>query len=161
MTSLDELYDKTKVDTASRQFFGCEIWKYFSQNLELDLASDNKVKNYLFILTDGYFDMNKYNNQKQIKNRYSTSYFLRELRVRDWRNKFDEGDYGLIPIDAKLSNISILVLEVNPKYNFCDEFDLLKKMWLKWFDEMGIQRKNVLKKNSFEVTKDQIRNFVE
>lgn len=161
--ALDDLYKVSTIDTNSNQFKGSDLWKYFNQNLELDIMKGNGIKNYLFVFTDGYFDFEDYKHQKQIAKRYSTSFFLNELRLRKekWEEKFDKEDYGLIAIDKKFENTSIIVLEVNPKVEFVDEFNLIEKMWHKWLKEMKIDKINILKKNRLETTKEQIEKFIQ
>jgi hypothetical protein len=151
------------VYTCSKQYKGVDMWKYFNQNLEFDLKNDSNVKNYVFVFTDGYLDYEDYSNQKRVGNKFSSSSFLKDLRVEGdrWKDKFDKNKYGLIPIDKSFENTSIMVLEVNPKIDFIDEFDLLKTIWVSWIDEMNIKKSLVLKKNRIETTKEQIIKFLD
>jgi hypothetical protein len=163
INALDILFGSATIYTNSYQYKGVDMWKYFSQNLEFDLTNDSNVQNYLFIFTDGYFDYEDYKDQKRIGNKYSSSYFLKDLRMagEKWEEKFDKKGYGLIPTGKKFQNTSVMVLEVNPKVDFIDEFDLLKKVWYGWFDEMDIKKISILKKNRIETTKEQINKFID
>jgi hypothetical protein len=52
--TLDDLYNKAVFSKVPEEYNGADIWKYVYEDLDGDLSKDPLVKNYLFILTDGY-----------------------------------------------------------------------------------------------------------
>ena len=140
---LDTLYSLATISNNPKDYFGADIWKFFNEDLETMIIKNANTKNYLFIITDGYLYFESYN--KQIKNtkRRTDMKFLSELRNKDWETTFDEKDMGLIPLNKDFSNLKIAVMEIAPK-DFWNEFDLIKKVWKKWFKEMGVEEDKVM-----------------
>ncbi len=54
MANLDSLYKEAIYSRSPEDYNGADIWKYFYEDLKVDYSRDTLVKNYLFIITDGY-----------------------------------------------------------------------------------------------------------
>lgn len=69
--NLDTLYKKAEFSKVPSEYYGADIWKYFYEDLEGDISKDEHVKNFLFILTDGYPIVGKDKTKLQpIKNKF-------------------------------------------------------------------------------------------
>ncbi|MBS1565798.1 MAG: hypothetical protein JST39_15525, partial [Bacteroidetes bacterium] len=137
-TLLPEIYKQAVISNNSNAYSGADIWKYFHEDLEDDLEND--AQNTLFIVTDGYMDLDKKEERPDQHNRFaSCSQLVTTLKkYPDWEKKFDEGDYGLLPTGKKFSGLRVVVLELNPREDWNDEYSLLTKIWGKWLGEQGI-----------------------
>lgn len=151
-TLLPEIYKQAVISNNSNDYTGADIWKYFSEDLDDDLEKSSN--NTLFIITDGYMDFEKSEQRPPQNNRFtSCAQIISALKkYPDWNLKFNEGDYGLLPVGKKFSNLQVVLLEINAKANWGDEYSLLTKIWGKWFAEMGI--------NSYRFVKDDNVNEV-
>lgn len=160
-TKLDELYSVASKSKNPRDYQGADIWKFMNEDLEHLLTSTPNSKNYLFILTDGYLYFENYSGKVSNSNRRTDMKFMNDLRGNNWETKFDTEDYGLIPLNKKFRNLKVAVLEVNPK-DYWNEYELLKRVWNKWLNEMDIQDNDilVLKSENLQVLKNKVGNFL-
>ena len=159
-STLNSLYNQvTEGKKYPSQFFGADIWNYFNEDL-IENVKDS-TNNMLFILTDGYMYFEDYDKTLKMKNRYSNFRFMRKLRKGDWRERFDKYDYGLIPVNRKFPDISVMVLEVNPKEKYINEYDLLIAIWEKWFTEMDIQQIRIIKKKPLSASIEDVDLFID
>jgi len=161
--NLDELYTKSIYSDKKTDYFGADIWKFFDEDLSKYLVQckgDTIVDNFLFIITDGYIAFENYKGRCNKKNRFTSMEFMRELRIVDWKEKFDKEDFGLIPLEKKFDNIKAIVLEINPQ-DYPNEFNLISEIWQKWLKEMNISYDTVLKHQSLGFTKKQIFNYID
>jgi hypothetical protein len=62
---LDTLYQQAVFSKDPKKYYGADIWKYFYEDLDLDISKDTLTENYLFILTDGYPIVGKETNKLQ------------------------------------------------------------------------------------------------
>ena len=157
---LNSLYKNARVSENSNDYFGADIWKYFNEGLETDLVNDSLTTNYLFIITDGYLYFENFGRTLKSKNRFSSCEFMNELRDYGWEQKFDKKDYGLIPINKKIDNVNVMILQTNPDSDFVNEYDLLSRIWFKWLSEMNISKIKINKKSSINKTNDEITDFL-
>lgn len=154
---MTELYSKARLGSRTTDYPGTGLWQFFNENLEF--ITENGYENKLVILTDGYFDLEDYSKQIKNGNRYPTTSFLANLRGKsDWRNTMENADMGLLPITKQFPGIEVLVTEVNPKYDFQYESDMLVYVWKKWCSEMKINATEVFIKTSLPQTITLLKN---
>jgi hypothetical protein len=158
--TLDELYQKaTQNKTQTSDFQGCDLWKYFNEQLETDLLKNHDSQ--LVILTDGYFDFESNPHIKTSKNRSTATNFIASLRrSSDWKQELNKNDYGLIPIQKSFPATSIIVLEISPKDNSLDEVEILNAIWNKWLSEMGFTKIGLELRSNLSKTKGRIRKLI-
>jgi hypothetical protein len=133
---LDSLYNLATLGESKSDYFGVDIWKYFNEKLGSDLFKN--YENNIYILTDGYFDFELYNNTKRKGNYYTSSEFLSALKGDDWKEVAEEKKYGLLPLEKKFDPVSsIAVIGINPKTESLNEYDKLIYFWRKWLVESG------------------------
>jgi hypothetical protein len=151
---LPDLYKKAVFSNDANKYSGADIWKYFSEDLEDDISSD--AANTLFIVTDGYMNFENTAGRQSKKNRYSScQQIINQLRGNaDWSAKFEDGDYGLLPVGKKFKNLKVVLLEVNPNSEWSAEYSLLTKIWSKWFEEMGITDYHFIKSENINEVKE-------
>lgn len=145
------------------KYVGSDIWDFFDSKIQ-DQCIDKGYRNILVILTDGYI----FYEGKQIKNGNLSSYLTPQLiqknglNTNDWQKKFEEENFGFLPIETDLSNIEVLVLGINPGKNNPYEEKIIKAYWTKWLSEMKIKHfeiKNAdLPSNMDKIIKDFILN---
>lgn len=70
----------------------------------------------------------------------------------------ESNDLGLIPIKKEFSDIKVFVTEINPKYDFQYESDMLVYIWEKWCREMKINVTEVLVKTSLPQTTNLLKS---
>lgn len=161
--NIDNLY---KIALNSKSFDGCDIWRFFKDEVnEKCIINKPNYKNFLILLTDGYIYWK--NSMMNKDNRFSyllpTSSQITKFRNNNnWEEEFEKGDYGLIDVNKNLSNLNVLVLELNPPTEHPEDFDILKKYIGKWFIEMGIGKDNfkILKSDLPVYTKPIIESFI-
>jgi len=160
-TVLPDLYKQAVIGNNSTAYSGADIWKYFNEDLADDLEKDGQ--NTLFIITDGYMDLEKSEERPSQNNRFaSCSQIFNALKkYPDWEAKFTEGDYGILPIPKKFANLKIVLLQVNPKDDWIGEYSLLTKIWGKWFTEMGVSNYRFIKDDNVNEVKESLEKFMD
>lgn len=160
-TTLPEIYKQAVIGNNSNAYSGADIWRYFNEDLEDDLEKDSQ--NTLFIITDGYMDLEKTEDRPSQNNRFaSCSQIINALKkYPDWEKKFEEGDYGILPTGKKFTNLKVVLLEVNPKQDWNGEYSLLTKIWGKWFNEMGITNYRFIKDDNINEVRESIEKFTQ
>ena len=158
--TLPEIYKQAVISNNSNAYSGADIWQYFKEDLEDDLDKDGQ--NTLFIVTDGYMDLDKKEERPDHGNRFaSCSQLISSLKkYPDWEKKFDEGDYGLLPVGKKFSRLRVVLLEINPREDWADEYSLLTKIWGKWLGEMGISSYRFIKDDNINEVKESLEKFI-
>ena len=158
---LPEIYKMAVIGNNSTAYSGADIWKYFNEDLADDLEKD--AQNTLFIITDGYMDLEKTEERPAQNNRFSScSQIINSLKkYPDWETKFTEGDYGMLPIAKKFPNLRVVLLQVNPKEDWNGEYSLLTKIWGKWFTEMGISNYRFIKDENVNEVKESMEKFMD
>jgi hypothetical protein len=144
-TILPEIYKKAVISNNSKDYAGADIWKYFNEDLAGDLEADGS--NTLFIITDGYLDFEPTELRPSQNNRYTNcAQIIKTLRDQpDWHHRFEEGDYGLLPIRKKFPNLKVVLMELRPKDDWPGEYTLLTDIWSKWLKEMGVSSWSFIK----------------
>ncbi len=121
------------------QYVGSDTWGFFHNKVR-DFCIKPGYRNLLILLTDGYI----YHENSRIAqgNRMS---FLTNKTIRsnhftdaDWRQQFEEGDFGFLGTGQQLADLEVLVLGINPDTSNPYEEEVIKAYWKKWFEEMGI-----------------------
>ena len=160
-TTLPLIYKQAVIGNNSNAYSGADIWKYFNEDLDDDLEKD--AQNTLFIITDGYMDLEKSEERPAQNNRFaSCTQIINALRkYPDWENKFTEGDYGILPIGKKFANLRVVLLQVNPKDDWNGEYSLLTKIWGKWFNEMGINTYRFIKDDNINEVRESVEKFMQ
>jgi hypothetical protein len=135
--TLNKLYDKAGAYPSEKMYQGADLWGYFRDELNQDLKSGMTTQ--LYILTDGYLDFEKPENRKQNSNRFTDSGFLQGFRNTQWEKEWNQKDQGILPIKLEQSTqLTLHLLEFNPKKEWQDEYPLLCSMWSKWMKESNI-----------------------
>ena len=147
-TLLPEIYKGVITANNDSAYAGTGIWEYFNEHLSDDLDKDGQ--NTLFIITDGYMSSKQREEQPAKGNRFITAaQVIDSLKFYpDWEDRFIKGDYGLPTVSKKFSNLKVIVLQLNPKEGWKDEYSLLTKIWDKWFTEMGISNYAFIQQDS-------------
>lgn len=158
---LPEIYKLAVIGNNSNAYSGADIWKYFNEDLADDLEKDGQ--NTLFIITDGYMDLEKTEERPSQNNRYASCSQIVNLlkKYPDWEAKFTEGDYGFLPVNKKFANLKVVLLQVNPKEDWNGEYSLMTKIWGKWFAEMGISNYRFIKDDNVNEVKESMEKFME
>lgn len=158
--NLSTIYDLT---LHSKDWVGSDIWRFFKNDVkDYCIDTNPEYRNILVILTDGYI----YHKQStdRVKNRtaYITSSFLSQEGFRNknnWKNIFDNADYGFITTRKDLNNLEVLILEVNPSAGYKNDEDLIRAYLSKWFNEMGINKFQIYNTDLPSNTSQRIVNF--
>jgi len=158
---LPQMYRQAVIGNNSTAYSGADIWKYFNEDLTDDLEKDGQ--NTLFIVTDGYMDLEKTDERPAQNNRYaSCSQIINALKkFPDWETKFTTGDYGLLPIAKKFTSLKVVLVQVNPKDDWNGEYSLLTKIWGKWFTETGISNYRFIKDDNINEVKESLEKFMD
>ena len=159
--TLPEIYRQAVISNNTNDYSGADIWKYFNEDLEDDLVEDGQ--NTLFIVTDGYMDFEKSEQRPAQNNRFtSCAQIINALKgAPDWNEKFEKGDYGLMPVGKKFPNLRVVLLEINPREQWTGEYNLLTKIWSKWFQEMGIPAYRFIKDDNINEVRESIEKFMQ
>ncbi len=160
--NLESIYAKT-IET--KKYLGSDIWRFFKNDISdyaLNTNSNIDYRNILVIITDGYL---YHNDSKEWENNRSP-YLLPEtirkngLRQQNWKETFQEKDYGFITKRDDLEKLDILILEVNPSQNHKDDEDVIRAYLSKWFDEMNVNKYEIYNTDLPEYTKGKIDKFI-
>ena len=120
-------------------------------------------ENILIVITDGYVYMSK-QNPKRENNKLGHLEGPRLDALRNnskWEELYETNNWGMISTGKKFNNLKVLGLQfypdcivnsIQPRTNLrplkpcINEFDVLKKFWTDWFEEMGVQDIRFLKR---------------
>lgn len=139
--NLQNLYLLASTYSDKRQYAGADLWGFLRDRIP-DKRQDSL---HLFIITDGYLDFENPGNRKQENNKFTDSRFLNTFRHKsDWQEKWTKEQPGIIaiPLDPAY-HTAITLLEMYPKYDWQDEFPMLKRMWIEWGNAMGLSEKSI------------------
>ena len=141
-TGLNEIYRITiNSHPNDDDWDGSDIWRFFKYDVkELCIDKNPSYRNVLVILTDGYIYQKGNNDRKGNRTTYITGSFLEKegLRNNNWKDKFENEDYGYIYEGQTYDNLDILVLEINPNIKHKNDEDIMREYLNKWFKEMKI-----------------------
>jgi hypothetical protein len=145
------------------KYVGSDIWSFFDSKVK-DQCVENKYRNILVVLTDGYMFYEGTIMKEGNRTTYITPELIRKngLNSKDWDKKMHEQDFGFIKANDDLSNLEVLVIGINPNHNNPYEEKVIRAYWTKWFTEMKIghfEIKNAdLPSNMENIIKDFILN---
>ncbi|WP_083693130.1 hypothetical protein [[Flexibacter] sp. ATCC 35103] len=145
------------------KYVGSDIWSFFDNKVK-DQCIENKYRNILVILTDGYMFDESTVMKEGNRTTYITPELIRKngLNTKDWDKKLQDQDYGFIKANDDLSNLEVLVIGINPNKNNPYEEKVIRSYWTKWFTEMKIRHfeiKNAdLPSNMENIIKDFVLN---
>lgn len=159
-TLLPEIYRGSIAANKTADYAGADIVTYFNDYLAEDLDKD--CQNTLFLITDGYMNVKKGEEKPPQHNRYaSCTQVIDALKnSADWEKKFTEGDYGLLRVPKKFTNLRVIVLQLTPREGWSGEYALLSKIWAKWFAEMGITQYSLVKNDSIISVKETLAKLM-
>jgi hypothetical protein len=160
-TTLASLYaGATRGKTQPSHYAGCDLWKYFNEQLASDLVAG--ADNRLVVLTDGYFDFQKNLNVITTGHRSTSTDFLVRLRnSTNWQQTMQQQDWGLLPAKVNLPDVRVSVVEINPKSGSLNEAPLLKAIWQKWLGEMHVVSSVFIQKYSLSNSMAKLRESLE
>lgn len=142
-TALDQIYSTT---LENKYWIGCDIWSFFSTNKIDHMCIRPGFRNILVILTDGF------------------------IYHMDNVNKID-GTYTYIPANVQspdhtlnvkrkgLSNLEVLVMEVNPMKP--QQFQTLSDIWSNWLSSMEVNHFEIVDTDIPNNNKQVIQNFLQ
>ena len=130
---VDNLYAEAGKGTKTSDYFGVDIWQFFNQSINDYLLPG--ATNQVVMLTDGYLDFESDTHTARVKNRYTSSKFLRSLSGADWKQVAEAKDLGIYPIQNKIVACKLIVTGLNAKYGGQSELDKLRYFWTKWLSE--------------------------
>ncbi len=158
--NLSKIYDLT---LSQKNYIGSDIWRFFKNDVKDFAITDSPdYRNILVIITDGYV----FHKDSKIQEKNRSSFIIPQsltqngFRNSDWKQKFEEGDYGFISTRNDLNNLEVLVLEVNPEKNHLNDEDVIKAYLSKWFEEMGIKKYEIYNSELPVNTKTRIEKFI-
>lgn len=138
--SIDSLY---KFIDDRQEFTGSDIWGWFKVSAEEYLLSD--AINYIVCVSDGYLYLNKMYIPSLPRRDNMTAVILHSVveqfsRDPDWKTKFIQEGYGLLPIEKDFNefNIKFLMVEVGLPTLRVKDLPILQAYWEPWLQEMGI-----------------------
>jgi uncharacterized protein YifN (PemK superfamily) len=144
-------------------YIGSDIWSFFENKVK-DQCIDDKHRNILVVLTDGYMFYEDTRMTEGNLNTYITPELIRKngLNSKDWNEKLQNKHYGFIKANDDLSNLEVLVLGINPNKNNPYEEKVIRAYWSKWFAAMKIKHFEIktadLPSNMDAIIKDFILN---
>lgn len=151
-----ELY---KLAIKDNNYVGSDTWKFFKNKIN-SYCIDNKYRNILVVLTDGYI----YFKDSKITEGNSTTYLTPEvirsngLNTSNWSEKMVTQKMEFIKANNDLSDLEILVLGINPDTKNQYEDEVIKAFWTKWFEAMKVKRYEIytteLPSNMDKIIKD-------
>lgn len=159
--TLQKLYGvATHNRTQPAHFAGSDLWRYFNEHLSSALVAG--ADNRLVILTDGYLDFNDPSHVIRKGNlSTSTNQLLSGLRqLPDWQRQIENGGWGILPIGKKFSDLSVAVVEINPKNQHLRESEILRKLWQKWLADMGVVRQDTIQHFSIANSRTKLGLFL-
>jgi hypothetical protein len=158
--NIDSLYKFAKVP------LGADYREYFCHNLRQHIKANtlfDDYRNVMIIVTDGYLESQQtlYTGNLTLHNEMCR--LLKSGQSLD--EIFTAKKLKIAPCDVDLSNLEVLILEVNERQvgTGC-HFDVLKKCWKEWFHAMKVKNTDdnfFIKRNDASgLTKDIIKEFI-
>lgn len=160
--ALTQIYSLT---LETRNWIGSDIWRFFKNDVQdLCIEKDDSYRNILVIVTDGYIYHKQSVERSNNKTSYVTPAYLRNEGFRDtnsWEKKLSSEDYGLISFDKDLSDLEVMVLEVNSSEVHKAEEDVIKAFLGNWLSEMNVNHYEIHNTDLPTNTSVRIENFLE
>lgn len=140
---LKTIYDAALADG---NFIGSDIWGFFNTQAQKTCVMEG-YRNVLVIITDGYI-YHKDNLVEDKANKQAT-YITKTTLAQG---------YTLTPIAGKISNLEVLVVELNP--DPVTDFAKMESAISDWFKAIGISRYEILKTDLPANSKKPIIDFL-
>ncbi|UJH90589.1 hypothetical protein LZ575_17650 [Antarcticibacterium sp. 1MA-6-2] len=123
------------------KFIGSDTWKFFKNKVQ-DYSIEEGYRNILVILTDGYMFHKDTRITEGNKTSFLTPEYIRSIKLNssNWKQKFEDENFGFIPAAQNLDNLEVLVLGINPDTKNVYEEEIIKNFWSDWFQQMGVAR---------------------
>jgi hypothetical protein len=145
--TLNELYTQAALYKDKNQYSGADIWGFLRDRMPA--MEDDSL--HLYILTDGYLDFEDPGNRKKQGKQYTDSRFLNQYRnSKDWMKKWTQETPEIMSIPLEAPNrMQLTLLEIYPKYEWQDEYPMLKRMWLEWCsrNKMNLGEQRIFRRN--------------
>jgi hypothetical protein len=159
--NISELYS-----LANQQPLGADFPFYFDRSISKSLKSDNIFEDYrniVIIITDGYIESEQHSYTGDPGLLRSVCNSMQSGKSLD--DIFRSRNLQIPPLQTDLSNVEILVLEVNERKNGikCD-FDVLKKYWTDWFKKMKVKNADenffIARNDATDLTRKEIERII-
>lgn len=142
-------------------YVGSDTWRFFKNKVN-DYCLEEGYRNILVVLTDGYI----YHKDTKIKEGNRTTYLTPQViksfgfNKSDWKEKFDQQDYGFVTENENISNLEVLVLGINPDDKNPYEEDVIRAYWSKWLVEMKVKKFEIKQADLPSNMEKVIREFI-
>ncbi len=159
-SNIDSLYRLAKHP------LGADYREYFCRNLKQHIKQNtlfDDYRNIMVIITDGYLESDKtlYTGNLSLHN--DMCRLLKSGKGLD--EIFEEKKLKIAPCSIDLSNLEILILEVNERQvGVGCHFEILKKCWKDWFKAMKVKNADddffIQRNDATDLTKGIIKKFI-
>jgi hypothetical protein len=154
----------TDLTIKTSKWEGSDIYRFFKNDVvDYCVSKDTSYRNILVLITDGYIydknSMGKIGN----KTEFILPSVLSSLGLRNnanFKSVFNAKDCGLISTRSDLTNLEIIVLEVNSEANHKDDEDIIKLYLQKWFTDMKVKRFEIYNTDLPDNTKKRLSDFL-
>lgn len=145
-TILENLKKEALYGNTSNAYFGVDIWAYLHDN-GMSLSKSG-YENKILILTDGYFDFESQAHVIQNKNQYTSTRFLNDLTISDWKQISESKEYGLLPIKLDKATQWIIAGISGKKESDILQTEKIIYFWDKWLKQSGVKQVGVILNSS-------------
>lgn len=142
-SALEKIYSST---LEHKNWVGCDIWSFFNNKKVDNMCVRPGYRNILIILTDGF--IYHLDNVTKIDDAYT--YIPANV---------SSSAHSLNVSRDSLSNLEVLVLEVNPMQP--KQFQILTDIWSKWLSGMGITHYDLVETDLPNNNKHVIKHFLQ
>jgi hypothetical protein len=144
---------------------GSDIWRFFKNDVkDMAVDPDSSYRNLLVVFTDGYL----YHDSSKDKDGNRYAYILPGLfdkyklrSDKNWGEKMDKLDFGLICKRSDLEQLEVLVLEVTPSSRYKNDEDIIRKIMDKWFAEMKVKKWKIINSDLPQFTSKKADAFLQ
>lgn len=143
---LENLKKEAMYGKTSNAYFGVDIWAYLHDN-GMGLSKSG-YENKIIILTDGYFDFESQAHVIQDKNQYTSTRFLNDLTITNWKQISETQQYGLLPIQLDKNTKWIVAGISGKKATDILQTEKITYFWEKWLKQSGVKRIGVILNSS-------------
>ncbi|WP_378174277.1 hypothetical protein [Aquimarina sp. SS2-1] len=146
LCSIDSVYATLPIEIynqaiSDNDYVGSNTWGFFKNKVK-DYCIEDKIRNVLIVLTDGYI----YHKDIKRQDANLTSYLIpqyiksKRLNTEDWKNKIEDQNFGFIPAANDLYNLEVLILGLHPNKDNPYEEDVIRLYWKNWLASMNVKR---------------------
>ena len=165
INGVEELYVRAKMSTSSNDYKGAQLWRYMRDYFVDETFCDSgySCKNYLIVLTDGYLDFEDYSDQRNERNKTTSTRFMQNNLTKmnaEWEQYYDEKSYGVLELGYRVNNLKVLVVGVHPKDQKY-QFDMLKRVWADWMSDIGSESTKLILSDQVDGLGKELKRFFE